>query len=323
MKILMKILKNMLFFMLPAVCLIINSTGLSFALGSSDKACALRSDDEWCPSSVGPITTWTAPVCDKGEVVILPRFFYNRTRGVFDDKGHYKAFKNKDTKSQYQEQLFFQYGITDKLEFDGQATYQQNLIHLDGERADSTGFSDTYLYLRYCVLDQKRWLPCIVGLFQLKMPTGKYQKASPGALGTDLMGATSGGGSYDHGYGIIITEKIKPFVFHVDTIYTFPIQARVDGVKTRYGDYWNYDFGVEYFFPKDFNLMMEFNGFMQGDKREDNALTPGSNVGYLNAASGVGWASDAIQLLLVYQRTLAGTNIDVNDSLIFSFSYTF
>lgn len=295
-------------------CIIWSHTDYSFAHNEKE---------EWNPISAGPVTTWTAPICGKGKLVIQPFFFYNRTRGVFDSEGHYKSFTNKETKSQYQEQLFMQYGITDRLEIDGQGVYQQNLRHVNGDSASSTGFGDSYIFARYCAIEEEGWLPHVSALFQLKLPTGKYQKADSGKLGTDLMGATSGGGSYDHGYGVTLTKKLKPFVLHADFIYTFPLLTEVDGVKTGYGDYLNYDFGVEYFLPCGFNLMVECNGFIQGDKKADGAYVPASDVQFLNIAPGIGWSTGSVQTLLAYQRTLAGTNVDVNDSVIFTFVYTF
>jgi len=155
------------------------------------------------------------------------------------------------------------------------------------------------------------------------MPTGKYQKADKSKLGTDLMGATSGGGSYDHGYGFILTKRIKPFVFHADAIWNFPVLTRVDGVKTQYASYANYDLGLEYFFYKGFNLMLELNGFVQGDRRESGNYIPDSNLNSLTIAPGIGWSCKEVQMLLAYQRALAGTNTDVNDSIVFTFVCTF
>src|SRR3989338_9873305 len=39
--------------------------------------------DEWNPVSTGPLTTWTAPLCEKGKLVVQPFLFYNRSRGTF------------------------------------------------------------------------------------------------------------------------------------------------------------------------------------------------------------------------------------------------
>ncbi|MFA5042903.1 MAG: hypothetical protein WC381_06410 [Kiritimatiellia bacterium] len=42
-------------------------------------------------------------------------------------------------------------------------------------------------------------------------------------------------------------KKLKPFILHADVIYSVPNEANIDGVKTRYANYLNYDFGMEYF----------------------------------------------------------------------------
>jgi len=279
--------------------------------------------EEWNPSSAGPITTWTASLCGKGEFVVQPFFFYNRTRGTFNSEGHYDSLPQGDKKYQYQEQLFMQYGLTDRLEIDGQLVYQQNFVKQGDLKTHSKGFGDSYLFLRYCAIEEQNMLPHITGVFQLKIPTGKYQKADSDKLGTDLMGATSGGGSYDHGYGINLTKKLKPFIIHADAIFTFPLERKVDGINTKYARYLNYDFGLEYFLPKGFNLMLEFNGFLQGDKKQDGEKVPSSDINYFSVAPGVGWSNEKVQTLLAYQRTLTGTNTDANDSVVLTFVYAF
>lgn len=277
----------------------------------------------WNSPSAGPITTWTAPLCGKGELVVQPFFFYNRTRGTFNSEGHYDSLSEGDKKYQYQEQLFMQYGLTDRLEIDGQLVYQQNYAKQGDLKAHSRGFGDTYLFLRYCAIEEQKIMPHITGIFQLKIPSGKYQKADPDKLGTDLMGATSGGGSYDHGYGINLTKKMKPFIIHADTIYSFPLERKIDAVKTKYANYLNYDFGFEYFLPKGFNLMLEFNGFLQGDKKQDGERIPASDINYFLVVPGIGWSNEKIQTLLAYQRTLTGTNTDANDSVVLTLVYAF
>ncbi len=297
---------------------LLNRTDYSLAHSESHEA-----HDEWEPVSAGPLTTWTAPLCGKGKFVIQPFFFYNRTRGTFNADGRYDSLPGGDKKYQFQEQLFAQYGLTNRLELDAQVVYQQNYVKQDGSSAHSEGFGDSYLFMRYCALEEKGRLPHITGLFQLKIPSGRYQHADPDKLGADLMGAGSGGGSWDQGLGINLSKKLKPFILHADTVYSFPQQVHVDGVKTRYANYLNYDFGVEYFLPKGFNLMLEANGFFQGDKRENGVNTPDSNINYLSVAPGIGWSNDKIQALIAYQRVVTGTNTDANDSVVFTFVHTF
>lgn len=278
---------------------------------------------DWDPVSAGPGTTWTAPLCGKGKFVFQPFFFYNHTRGSFDADGDYHALPRGDRKFQYQEQFFMQYGLTEKWEIDAQAVYQENYQHTNDNSAHTNGIGDSYLFGRYCALDETKRVPQATLLFQIKIPSGRYQKTGPAKLGTDLMGASTGGGSYDMGAGVIFTKRLKPFLFHADVIYSFPQEARVDGVKTAYGRYLNYDLGAEYFLSKGFNLMAECSGFLQGDKRENNSRIPGSDVNYLTAAAGIGWSCPKIQALLAYQRTLIGQNTDANDSVIVTFIHTF
>lgn len=305
---------------------ILSSALLIMVLLLSNQVCfASHKDggDEWELVSAGPVTTWTAPLCGKGKFIVQPFFIYNRARGTFNSEGDYNSLPEGDKKYQYQEQLFMQYGLTDRLEVDAQTVYQQNYIKQRDLSAHSSGLGDSYLFLRYCALEEKELFPHLTGLLQIKAPTGKYQHVDANKLGTDLMAVGSGGGSWDYGFGILLTKKFKPFLFHADAIYSFPQKVKVDQVKTIYGRYLNYDFGVEYFLDKGFNLMLEFNGFLQGDKKENGSKTASSDVNSLTVTPGIGWSNKKIQTLLAYQRTLIGTNTDANDSVVFTFVYSF
>jgi hypothetical protein len=276
-------------------------------------------EEAWDPASAGTVTTWTAPLCGKGKFVIQPFFFYNRTRGSFDSDSRYHGLGQGNKKYQYQEQLFMQYGITDRLEIDAQAVYQKNYIKQDGLSAHQSGFGDSYLFLRYCAVEEKGWLPHLTGLLQLRMPTGKYQHLDLDKLETDSMG----NGSWDPGFGLNLTKKFKPFLIHADAVFSFPQKVMIDGVKTKYASYTNYDFGVEYFLPKGLNLMFEVNGCLQGDIWQDGQKTVSTASDYLTVSPGIGWSCDKVQLLLAYQRVVTGTNTDANDSVVLTGVYTF
>lgn len=280
-------------------------------------------EERWDPPSSGPIIAWDAPVCGKGRLQVQPYFFYNRTRGVFDCEGHYKSFRDKERKWQWQEILFLQYGLTERLEASGWGECQQNIRHADGYSAESSGIADTYTYLRYCLIDECDYLPRATAIFQFKFPTGKYQKAGDRRMGTDLTGSTQDAGAYDHGYGVVLTKCLKPFKFHVDFLYNIPILTKVDGVKIRYGDYANFDLAVEYILPKGFNLLWEMNWIKQGDRKENGVRVTASDLGSMVVCPGIGWGGDNVEALLAYQRTIAGTNVDVNDSVVFTFVLKF
>jgi hypothetical protein len=273
----------------------------------------------WEPLSTGPATTWTAPIMEKGKLAVQPFVYYNRTRGSFDDDGHYSALPEGDKETLFQQYIFSQYGITDKWEIAAQMVIQQNYVTQSGVKAHHQGLGDSYLFTRYKLAEEKGWLPETTGLMQLMIPTGKYQHEDPDKLETDLMGT----GSWDPGVGINLTKRLKPFMVHGDVIASFPQEVRVNGVKTQYANYLNYDAAVEYFLPRGFNLMMEVNGFAQGDQKDDGEKVPATDSSSLTFSPGIGWSNDRIQTLVAYQRTLLGTNADANDSVVVSFYYTF
>lgn len=296
---------------------------ICFLIAATNFCAAALADEEWNPVSAGPVTTWTAPLCGKGKFVVQPFLAYERTRGTFNSEGHYDSLPQGDKKYQYKQQLFMQYGILDRIEIDGQIEYQENYAKRGGDSAHSSGFGDSYLFSRYCAVEETAVIPHITGLLQFKMPTGKYEHADDGRLGTDLMGADSGGGSYDLGLGLNMTKRLKPFIFHADASYSFPQEVKVDGVKTEYNRYLTYDFGAEYFLPARFNFLLEFNGFLQGDKKENNDKVVSSDVSFFAAAPGIGWSNDKVQTVLAYQRGLTGTNFDAKDCVVFTFVYSF
>jgi hypothetical protein len=317
--------KIMFFFLMCFSLVVVRQTAIAQQTPSTQKEAdvaaqeVLVPEEEWNPPSAGPITTWTAPLCGKGNFVIQPFFFYNQTRGEFDTKGHYNPLPKGDVEYQFQQQLFLQYGIFDWLEVDAQTVYQENYIKQGGKKAYSNGFGDSYLFLRGRIIEEKGWLPYVTGLLQLKMPTGKYQHEDSEKLEADLMGT----GSWDPGFGLIATKRLKPFIFHADVTYSFPQRVRINGIKTWYANYLNCDLAVEYFLPKGFNLMLEANAFFQGDIKEDGVRIPNSNVKYLIISPALGWSCDKLQILLAYQRVVMGTNTDANDSVALTCVYTF
>lgn len=127
----------------------------------------------------------------------------------------------------------------------------------------------------------------------------------------------------NYGIGLNVTKKIRPFVLHADAIYNFPLKAKVDGIRSEYGQYLNFDLGVEYFFGNGFNLMIEGNGLLQGDRKERGEFVPGTDMKSFVVSPGIGWSNETIQTLLAYQRVVAGTNADANDSVVLTFAHTF
>jgi hypothetical protein len=271
-------------------------------------------NEEWDPSSAGLFTTWTAPLCGEKCLVVQPYLFYNRTLGTFDADGNYSDLTGGDKQSQFLELLFLQYGLSGRLELDAQMLYHQTRVTRTGLEADASGLGDSFLFLRYSLTESDERLPRFTAVAHLKMPTGKYENADPAKLGADIVGS----GSWDPGFGLIATKKLRPFVLHADATVSFPLQTTVDGVETRYAPYINYDFGAEYFLPKGFNLVLEANGLSQGDQTDDGVKTPGTRQSVLLLVPGIGWSTEKIQTLLGYAKVVSGFNVDAVDSVVFT-----
>lgn len=275
--------------------------------------------EDWCPPSAGPITTWTAPLCGKGSFIVQPFILFTKTRGIYDNSGNFSSLPDDDKNTSNQFVIFMQYGLTDRLELDGQAVYQKNFIRQAGMKADSAGLGDSYLFARYCLKEETQALPHMTLVAQLKLPTGKFENLNPNVLGTDAMGS----GSYDPGLGIILTKQTKPFIVHVDAGISQPLKVDIDNITTKYGTYLNGDVGMECFIWQGLNLLFEANGFYQGKTELDGTKIDDSNSEYLMLTPGIGWSNDQVQTLLAYQRIVSGKNTGASTALVLTLVYTF
>lgn len=279
-------------------------------------------DEIWQPTTPGPFVVYTAPLCRQNELDIQPLYFFNITRGSFNEIGGYKSLSSKDYKYQQLIQLFMQYGITDCFEIDCQPSWQFNYARAGGLSAESAGFGDIQLLARFCFLDETKWLPRATGIFQAKLPTGKYEKADEGKLDTDITGT----GSTDYNYGISLTKGIEPMrlLLHADFLYAnIPLPARVDGVKTEFSGIFILNSAFEWIFYKNFNLMGELLWQTQGDRREDGDWAPSTEQSSLIASTGLGYSEKSWQLLIGYQRTVWGENVDANDTVAATMIFIF
>ena len=268
----------------------------------------------WLPPTAGPFATFTAPITEKDHIVLQPFFFYNWTRGTFDDNSHYHSLPKGDRKETAVESLFMQYAPVDNFEVDAQLFINEVRTRQAGKSASASGLADTLLMARYNLLHQTNawWCPETSLLTQIKLPTGKHDHADPNLLGIDLMGT----GSTDLTIGLDLTKCYKPLILHGDLWYSWPIETQIDGVPTRYGDYLQWNAGVEIPFWKDkFAYMLEFNGLHQANTRERGVAVGGNRVNNVSMGTGIEYIPrDDLQFLIGYQRTLWGTNVDANDT---------
>jgi hypothetical protein len=276
-----------------------------------------KEEEIWNPPSVGPVTAWIAPLCGSGKYTIIPRLFFSNTTGSYDTKSAFTKIETGSSANQSAQLLFGMYGITDKLEADVQLTYMENYAKNPLLSVSSSGLGDSLVYLRYCFAEENGALPHITAITQVKFPTGKYQYLDPAKSGTDYT-ASSTGGAYDYGAGVVLTKSLRPFKVHLDSIYSIPAAATIDGVKTQYGNYINSDLAFELFLPAGFNLLGELNYFSQSDIYLNGVKSPSSGSNSLILSPGIGWSTETVQFLITYMRTLSGKNTDSVDSFVLS-----
>ncbi len=275
--------------------------------------------EEWPPATTGPLTTWTAGLCEKDGLTIQPYVFYFRDRGAFDGNGQHAALPDGDSRDHFQESLFFQYGVSGRLELAGQFTFQQSFISQSGMEIIVHGFTDSFLFLRYGLSPESVKAPELTAIVQVKVPTGKYEKGDPEKNGYDLLGT----GSWDPGFGLCASKHLRPFILHADASISFPLETVADGATVRYGSYVNYDLGVEYVMRRGFNLLLEANGILQNDTVQEGATVADSRSSSLLLAPGIGWSNDTVQTLLGCQRVVSGTNTDAYDAVVCTLVYSF
>ncbi len=278
--------------------------------------------DPWRPPTSGPFVTFTAPIVDKGNLVIQPLFFYNFVRGTFDENSNFHSLPGSDMRQAAVMSLFTQYGILRDTELDAQINFLHQRAKVDGQRASSTGIGDTQIALRTLLMHETpSWHPEISVIGQIKLPTGKFEDANPRELGTDIMGT----GSTDLTLGLDFTKAVKPVVLHADVWYTWPVANRIDGEHVRYGDILNWNLALEIPFCKErLAYMVEFSGTHQANRRVNGRAIGGSNVNSILFGTGLEIIfRDNLQLLLGYQRTLWGTNTDAIDAIAATLVWSF
>ncbi len=274
-------------------------------------------DNEWEPVSPGPFNTWTAPLCGKESFIIQTLMFYNNITGSLNEKGKFIHLDDGTKKTQYNIQLFLQYGLFEYLETDIQLSFINNNLKQTDNSINVSGFGDMLLMVRYCPFEETTYIPHITGLFQIKLPTGKYKEGDENKLGLDLFGT----GSTDFTFGLNLSKKLKPLIFHSDLLYTIPTEVNIDSNKIQYGNSINFNLATEVVLPYGFSLMIEFNGLTQENRKENNLQIDNSEIESGILGFGVGYSTEKVQFLLGYLKTIYGKNTDYIDTIAFTLIY--
>ena len=281
-------------------------------LFAKDAASADDKKDVWQPVTPGPFTTYTAPLVGEKKLSIQPFYFFNVARGTFNGDGHYSSLPSKDYRYQQNINIYTSYGLTKCLELNVQPFWYINNVKRGQASAESAAFGDFLMNIRYCGIDETTWCPSITGIFQVKLPTGKYEKGDSAKLGTDLPGT----GSTDYTYGFSFTKGIKPVLWHLDLLYAnSPQPVRIDGIKTKFNDTYTVNGAVEWLISEKIDIMSELNWQTQGDRKLDGNWTADTGKSSLIWSIGIGYSEKDWQVLVGYLRTLLGENVDANDTI--------
>lgn len=233
---------------------------------------------------------------------------FTSIRGHYDNNGKYAPLPQGETQNSVDLNIYASYSISPYVDISLQSGVQRNYRSKDGQTASSLNLTDSSLYLWGSVLEtQQHYLSAY---FSLKLPTGKYQNADAAKLGTDL----SGNGSYEHGYGFYYIWYLKAMKIYANADYNLPLETTVDGVRTLYGNYFNYRLMTVYPNQDGFAGMLELSGSTQGRTRYDGQLDNASKSNSLHLSPGLRYSTDTAYYSLSYERSLAGKNIVAYDS---------
>lgn len=293
---------------------------LALIFAAQAQAAAGDKNEVWSPTTPGPFTTYTAPLTEKGKLSIQPFYFFSIARGFFDGDSHYSALPSEDYKYQQLINLYTSYGLMQCLELNVQPGWQITNIKYNKISAETAAFTDFLANIRYCGIEESYWCPRVTGMFQVKFPTGKYQKGDPDKLGADLPGT----GSTDYTYGLSFTKGIKPVLWHLDLLYAnSPQPVRINGIKTKFSDTYTVNGAFEWMITEKIDIMSELNWQTQGDRKLDGEWAADSGKASLLWAIGIGYSEKNWQALFGYIRTLAGENVDANDTIGITVAVTF
>lgn len=251
------------------------------------------------PTTSGPLVAYTAHLTAAGHVLVQPLATAGLLRGTFGGDGQLapldagRAFASNLS-------LFLEAGLTDHFTVGAQATAVFNHLSASMQSADYLGAGDTLLFTRGRFLFEPLAHPLSAALiFQVKLPSGNA-RAAPAVLGADLIGS----GVVDLMAGLNLTRHVWPVVMHLDVL-------AIDALGRRAGDGAMWSLALELpLFDERLALMAEASGRHQVG---DLATGP---VDELVLGVGVEWiATDSTQLLLGFQRTVAGRNVPAADSV--------
>jgi hypothetical protein len=266
------------------------------------------------PAMSGPFVTFGALLPPPRMLQVQPFLSAAAERGRFDAQGRSVPLAPGESNHLATLTLYLEWALTRRLSVGAQGVLVHARSELPPEKAASTGFGDTLVFLRGVVLEERTTLPAAALLGLVKLPTGRAI-SRPGSL---LEVEVRGTGTWDLTLGLTFTKGLRPVLLHADALFTAALPAHVGGVTTRLAPTLGWSIAAEWpFWPHRLGLLVEVSGRHQGAPILNGVREEDARVDEVVLGSGLEVLfSDHLQLLVGWRRVMAGRNVGAFDTLV-------
>lgn len=271
---------------------------------------------------LGPFMFDTAETSEpqKLGLTVVPQLFIKQ--GIFDEDGNRRALSANDRWWQLYTVITPIYGVCNNFELSLDLPVQYAWVTQGDRSSQGGGVGDIALNGKYRLLNNgEEWFkPALALTARVKFPTGKYEGLSEAKLGSDRTGT----GSYDYWVGLNVSKTLENWAFHFNLVYGWSSEATIDGIRTKQGNLWNYNWGAEYSISKDFSILLELIGLDQGKIEENGLALDRSEWRSMSIVPALGWQINEKALLIMgCSFSLSGKNTDYGFAPTLLFSYSF
>ncbi len=272
-------------------------------------------EEVYRPLTSAPFVALTAFIPLPGSIIAQPFLTFSATRATLDAAGRAVPLVPGDSQVSATLLLFLEAGLHPRLSVGAQSAVVAVRTRASGQEAASVGVADSQLFARGVLLRETTGaVPELTLMGLVNLPTGRAVSRDASLLDSDVRGT----GAVDIGAGLNLTKGIRPLLVHLDVILTHSLPARVGGVDVRYGPTLGWSLAAEWPIGRSmFVLLAELTGSHQvaptlvGDGHVEGSVASVLLGGGLELI-----ASENVQLLLGYQRTVWGRNTAAMDALV-------
>lgn len=294
--------------MLSALVLLLAITGTSDVTAAESEESG--ESKPFRPDTAGPIVNLTAIIPDRHDIVVQPIFQAAFTRGTWNGSGTFTPPRPDDSARFMTVLTYLEFSLFERLSLGGQF----GLLHASdsGGGSGTLGPAGSYLFTRFVALEETAaWPPQVTLAAVLALSDRTFGTTTPALLGLGVPRT----GTTDVALGGNLTKGIRPLLLHFELFGAYP-GLRDDGVHP--GPYFVYSLAAELPFLDDtYAAMFELSGRLQSDARQGGVKLPDTAVEEMVIGVAFEWIlSKHVQLLLGWQRSIAGRNVPAADALV-------